>query len=68
MDKNKVVTYIQNPDIDILFGYVGATIPSKRQDFKPIDITAIDDDGTEEILRNFYVKKPSTQSVLEFEK
>ena len=69
MDGNaKFVTFIQNPEVDILFGYVGMTIPSKRVDFKPIEVTAVYDDGKEEVLNNFYVKKPSTQSVLEFEK
>jgi Holliday junction resolvase RusA-like endonuclease len=68
MNENKnVAIFIQNPAIDILFGSVGATIPSKRQDFKPIEVTAVHDDGTEEILKNFYVRKPSSQSVYEFE-
>ncbi|MEG4904448.1 RusA family crossover junction endodeoxyribonuclease [Microcoleus sp. F10-A1] len=63
----KFKTYVQHPEIDILFGHVGATIPSKRQDFKPIQMTAVYEDGTEEILHNFYVRKPSTKSVQEFE-
>jgi Holliday junction resolvase RusA-like endonuclease len=67
-DNKKTKTFIQNPKIDILFGYVGATIPSKREDFKPVQMIAVNDDGTEEVLNNFYVKKPSTQSVLQFEK
>ena len=66
-DKDNFVTFIQNPEIDILLGYVGVTIPSKKQDFKPIEVMAVYDDGKEEILKNFYVKKPSSKSVLEFE-
>jgi len=65
-DKNSR-TFIQHPEIDILFGYVGATIPSKRQDFKPVQMMAVYEDGREEILHNFYVRKPSTKSVQEFE-
>jgi Holliday junction resolvase RusA-like endonuclease len=57
----------QNPEIDILFGHMNASIPSKKIDFKPIEVRAIDDEGNEEILRDFYVKKPSSQSVLKFE-
>jgi Holliday junction resolvase RusA-like endonuclease len=66
-DTQNIKTFIQNPEVDILFGYVGVSIPSKRQDFKPIQVMAVHDDGTEEILNNFYVRKPSSQSVREFE-
>ncbi len=65
--KPKVVTFIQNPEIDILFGNIGNTIPSKKEDFKPVKIINIDDQGKEQILENFYVKKPSSKSVKEFE-
>lgn len=65
-DKN-FKAFIQHPEIDILFGYVNVTIPSKRQDFKPVEMMAIYEDGREEILHNFYVRKPSTKSVQEFE-
>jgi Holliday junction resolvase RusA-like endonuclease len=68
MEKDKNFrTFVQNPEIDILFGYVGSTIPSKRQDFKPIQMMAVFEDGREEILHNYYVRKPSTKSVQEFE-
>jgi hypothetical protein len=46
-ENKNVAIFIQNPAIDILFGSVGATIPSKRQDFKPIEVTAVHDDGTQ---------------------
>jgi Holliday junction resolvase RusA-like endonuclease len=65
-DKN-FRTFVQRPEIDILFGYVGATIPSKRQDFKPIPMMSVCGDGREQILQNFYIRKPSTKSVQEFE-
>lgn len=67
MDDKNYVTFRQNPDIDILFGNVNKIIPSKREDFKPINVKIIKEDGEEEILDNFYVKKPSTKSVVEFE-
>lgn len=66
-DSDKFVTFKQNPEIDILFGYMGVTPPSKKQDFKPVKIAKINDDGKEEVLNNFYVKKPSSQSVRDFE-
>lgn len=66
-EKDKFVTFKQNPDVDILLGYMGMTIPSKKQDFKPIEVRAVHEDGKEEILNNFYVKKPSSKSVREFE-
>ena len=61
------VTFYKNPKIDILFGYVGTTIPSKKEDFKPIQAFEVDDSGKENIIANFYTKKPSSQSVREFE-
>jgi len=67
-DNSTFVTFIQNPETDILFGYMGKGIPSKRVDFKPVPMKAVHPDGKEEILNNFYEKKPSSQSVLEFEK
>ena len=59
--------FFQNPKIDILFGYVGFTIPSKKEDFKPIKAYHVSDSGKEETINNFYTKKPSTKSVHEFE-
>lgn len=60
-------SYYKNPKIDLLFGYVGATIPSKKEDFKPIQVFEVYDSGKETILENFYTKKPSSQSVRDFE-
>jgi Holliday junction resolvase RusA-like endonuclease len=62
------VTFYQNPEIDILFGNLDQMIPSKKVDFKPIKAIGLDSDGNQQILDNFYVKKPSSQSVLNFEK
>jgi hypothetical protein len=65
MEENtKFVTFIQNPEIDILLGYVGITIPSKRVDFKPIEVMAIYHDGKEEILNDFYVKSQGHNQIL----
>ena len=66
-DQPKSYTIYQNPEIDILFGHVNYVIPSKKEDFKPIEVAAVFEDGTEEILRDFYQKKPSSKSVREFE-
>ena len=65
--ENKIYTFYQNPNVDILFGSMYSTVPSKKQDFKPIDARFIDENGREQIIRDFYVKKPSSQSVKDFE-
>ena len=64
---SKTLTIYQNPAIDILFGHINYMIPSKREDFKPIEVAAVFDDGSGQILRDFYQKKPSSKSVREFE-
>ena len=63
----KSVTFHQNPEIDILFGSMNVSVPSKRVDFKPIDARYTDEDGNEQILKDFYVRKPNSQSVRNFE-
>jgi len=66
MEKNSV-TYHQNPRVDFLFGYFGGDpVPTKQDKFKPIEVAQIMDDGTEQILNNFYVKKPDEKAMLEF--
>jgi Holliday junction resolvase RusA-like endonuclease len=67
-NKKDYVGFRQNPEIDILFFYFDMTIPSKREDFKPIEVTAVDSDGQEQILNDFYIKKPSSKSVADFER
>ena len=62
------MTYYKNPEIDILFGYVGIAIPSKREDFKPVNLVLRSDNEIRDVLSNLYIKKPSSQSVGEFEK
>lgn len=66
-DDNSVYTFYQNPNVDILFGSINNSVPSKKQDFKPIDARFVDENGQEQILRDFYVKKPSSKSVKNFE-
>jgi len=59
--------FYSNPKIDFLFGlYGGKPIPTKQDKFGRIVVTQINDDGVEEKLNNFYVKKPDTDSVFEF--
>jgi len=60
-------TFYQNPAIDILFGNMNYKIPSKREDFKPVEVAAVFVDGAEQLLKDFYQKKPSSKSVQEFE-
>lgn len=66
-NEENIVTFYQNPAIDILFGNIHSVVPSKRQDFKPVDARFIDENGDEQILRNLYERKPSTKSVRDFE-
>jgi len=68
-DKQKYVTFIQNPNIDFLFGYFGAMkVPTKQDGYKPINAIQIDEDGIETILKHFYQRKPETTSVQNFKK
>ena len=68
-NKKKYVTFRQNPNIDFLFGYFdGMEIPTKHDSFKPIDAVAIDENGTETILKDFYQRKPEKASVQNFKK
>lgn len=60
-------TYRQNPKIDLLFGFFGEQIPTKKEDFKPIQAVSIDENGAEILLNDLYQKKPDKQSVLNFE-
>jgi Holliday junction resolvase RusA-like endonuclease len=57
----------QNPKIDFLFGYFdGMQVPTKQDAFKPIDVTEIDENGVETILKEFYQRKPEKVSVQNF--
>lgn len=62
-----MAVFIQNPEIDMLFGRFGGSIPSKKEDFKPIKSIKTINGEEIEILDNYYVKKPSSKSVREFE-
>lgn len=67
-DKEKFITFKQNPNIDFLFGYFGAmNVPTKQDGYKPINAIQIDNDGVETILKHFYQRKPETASVQKFE-
>lgn len=68
-DKEKFMTFKQNPNIDFLFGYFGAmNVPTKQDGYKPINAIKIDNDGVETILKHFYQRKPETASVQKFKK
>ncbi len=65
----KFKTYYQNPRIDFLFGYFGGEpTPTKQDKFQPLTARQIKDDGTEEVLSNFYVRKPDQSAIQEFNK
>lgn len=65
--EEKSKTFIQNPKIDYLFGFLGTKpIPTKQDKFVPADVTKINDNGIEEELKIFYTKKPDADAVLEF--
>ena len=67
MKDNNSTTFIQNPKIDYLFGmYGGKPIPTKQDKFSPANVTQLNEDGTEEAIRNFYTKNPDSPSVIEF--
>ena len=60
-------SYYQNPKVDYLFGIVGGDpIPTKQDKFKPIDVREVNEDGSERILKDFYVKKPDEDAVQKF--
>ena len=66
-NKNKNVVYQQNPNIDYLFGYFGnEPITTKQDKFVPIDVIEIDENGNENILKDFYVKNPSHNTSKKF--
>jgi Holliday junction resolvase RusA-like endonuclease len=67
MEEKKNMTFRQNPKIDFLFGYFdGMQVPTKQDAFKPIDVTEIDENGVETILKEFYQRKPEKVSVRNF--
>ena len=60
-------TYYQNPDVDFLFLYFGGDpAPTKQDKFKPVTMVQVNEDGTEEILNNFYVRRPDQLALQEF--
>lgn len=68
MEENaKSKTFRQNPKIDFLFGYFGnMPVPTKQGGYKPVEMIETKEDGTEIILRDFYIKKPDTSSIAKF--
>lgn len=66
MIENEVI-YYQNPKIDHFFGYFGnLEVPTKQGGFKPVEMIETKENGVEEIINKFYVRKPDTQSVTNF--
>lgn len=67
-EKEKYVTFYKNPKIDYLFMLCGGKpVPPKHDQFKPIEALEIDEDGNEKIIKDFYVKKPGKNAVIEFQ-
>ena len=65
--ENKDKIFRKNPKIDHLFGYFGdMQVPTKQETYQPTDVIEIDENGVQKILRNFYVKRPDSQSVKVF--
>ncbi|RZL41225.1 MAG: RusA family crossover junction endodeoxyribonuclease [Pedobacter sp.] len=63
--KEESNTYYQNPKVDYLFGYVGDLIvPTRQGDYRPIPNEK--NENGEDILNNYYVKKPATASQNDF--
>ncbi|MGQ1788467.1 RusA family crossover junction endodeoxyribonuclease [Saccharicrinis sp. GN24d3] len=63
----KPVTFVQNSNIDYLFGFIGGEpVPTKQDAYKPINVVEIDELGGETILNDFYRRKPETDSVKRF--
>ncbi|NEM96809.1 RusA family crossover junction endodeoxyribonuclease [Pontibacter burrus] len=61
------VIFHQNPKLDYLFGYFGKVQVRTNQDkYKPINVAIVNDDGGEEILKDFYIKNPDSQSIQDF--
>ncbi len=59
--------FVKNPNIDFMFGYFGnQPILTKQDKFKPVQLTSITEDGKEEVLNNFYVKNPDSDSLERF--
>jgi Holliday junction resolvase RusA-like endonuclease len=66
MDEQFKIFY-QNPKIDFLFGYFGGDpVPTKQDKFKPVSMAQINEDGTEEIFNNFYVRQPDQAAIQKF--
>lgn len=66
-EKDGSVTYRQNPKIDFLFGYFGEmAVPTKQGGYKPVEMIETNEDGTETILKDFYIKKPETNAIAKF--
>lgn len=64
---NNYITFYKNPRIDCLIILVdGPPIPTKQDKFVPVDVIETLEDGSEQILKDFYVKKPDGDAVKEF--
>lgn len=56
-----------NPKVDFLIGlFGGSPIPTKQDAYQPIDLKQINSDGTEEILKDFYIRKPNNTAIQDF--
>lgn len=67
-NQTEYTVYEHNPKIDcLLIVYGDKPIPPKHDQFKPIEAYEIDENGNTKILKEFYVKKPAKNAVIEFE-
>ena len=67
MSKQGDIVFQQNPKIDFLFVYYGnMPVPTKQDGYKPVDMVETKENGTETILKDFYIKKPETSSIAKF--
>ena len=65
--KSNSIIYHQIPKIDYLFGYFGKQpILTKQDKFQPIKMVEKDENGNENILKDFYLKKPDNNSTFKF--
>lgn len=68
MDKDSSITFYKNPKIDYLFGYFGdLPVATKQDKFKPVKVIGIAPDGKEQIMKDFFMKKPPKSSIQKFE-
>lgn len=66
--KDDKFTFYINPKIDFLIPlHLGETpVPTKQDGFKPVDMIETKENGEEEILKMFYIKRQETNLIINF--